>query len=481
MFVHIRHTIRRAFEGTLRVVCGLTIFRNHRRNTVVEPPFSPRELPDDIVGDAGRECNVSTVKECTEDFEEDLQQIRDDQRSELEPDYFDGDASITIAKDEDGNRCFALLLTARIARDQNQVALAELKRKAKQNFVKKLEDSISELEAMSGKPSGAIGVASDLGPDEQTAQSHITSRLQKLKDHKYLLEKEIRAQDLSIAFGNSKIQGAIADAMHEAGLLKEPIYEEDESLLINDDPEYDKSQPQLKIEDVSEDIGEVQLSGPEKAIEDARRNFWEAEQLYFNQLKEFQSSEAHYEASLAAFKEASARGQTETTKSEFDVAHLRKQMQMTTQLIEAEDEYDRYREEAEQLGAFDDGWGQDSYYGDSEATVQSLGDGEAPKGGFKAILSEENVQEIETWLVDVNETESPDLIVQVDFDQWTSRAVDLSDSLSVVDWSSNGKRIAEWELKCDDHRDEWQSGEGRNPGQLAVTPGLQSRPRACSI
>lgn len=469
MFVHIQHTIPRSFEGTLRAVRGLAFFCS---GTVVEPPQSPREPPDDIVDDAGGEYNNDIVQDSTEDFERDLQETPDDQRSGLEPDYFDGDASITIAKDEDGNRCFALLLTARIARDQNQVALAELKRKVKQDLVKKLEDSISELEAMSGKPSRAGGIAE---------QSHITSRLQKLTDHKLLLEREIKAQDLNIAFGNSKIQGAIADAMHEAGLLTEPHYEEDESLLINDVTEDEARQLEPRSIEISKDIEEAQLSGPEEAIENARRNFWEAEQMYFNQLREFQSSEAHYEVSLAAFKEASANAQTETTKSEFDVAHLRNQMQMTTHLIEAENEYDRCREEAEQLGAFDDGWGQDSYYGDSEATDQSLGDGEAPKSGFRAILGEDTIQEIETWLVHVGESESPDLIVQVNFDQWSSRAIDLSDSLSVVDWSSNGRRIAEWELKCDDHRDEWQSGIGRNPGQLAVTPGLQSRPRACSI
>ncbi|MDI1489725.1 MAG: hypothetical protein OHK93_000923 [Ramalina farinacea] len=143
-------------------------------------------------------------------------------------------------------------------------------------------------------------------------------------------------------------------------------------------------------------------------------------------------------------------------QDESDVAQLRKQRQPTTQLIEAEHEHNCCQEEAEQLGAFDDGWGQDSYYGDNEATVQSLGDGEAPKGGFKALLGEDTLQEIEAWLVHVSETESPDLIIQFDFDQWTSPAIDLSDSLSVVDWSSNGRRIAEWELKCDDHRDDWR-------------------------
>ena len=479
MFVHLQHTIRGALKGTLRVVCGLTIFHIHRNATVVEPPHSPRASLDNIVEDAGRECDNAVVQDSTEN-DQDLHQ-EDDQRSDLEPDHVDGDASITIAKDEDGNRCFALLLTARIARDQNQVALAEKKRKAKQDFVRKLEDSISELEAMSGKPSGVGGVASDLGPDEQTKPSHITSRLQKLTDHKCLLENEIRAQDLNIAFGNSKIQGAIADAMQEAGLLTEPSYEEDESLLINDDTEDDSHEPELKILGISKNIEETQLSEPEKAVENARRNFWEAEQTYFNQLREFQSNDAHYEVSLAEFKEAAANAQTETTQTEFDVAHLRNQMQMTTQLIEAEQGYNRRREEAEQLGAFDDGWGQDSYYGDSEATDQSLGDGEAPKDGSKAMLGGDTIQEIETWLVDVDETESPDLIVQVDFDQWTSQAIELSDSISVVDWSSNGRRIAEWELKCDDHRDEWQSEIRHNAGQLAASTDLPSRPRACSI
>ena len=269
--------------------------------------------------------------------------------------------------------------------------------------------------------------------------------------------------------------------MLEAGLLKEPSYEEDESLLTNDETEDEARQLELRSIEISKDIEETQLSEPEQAIDNARRNFWEAEQMYFNQLREFQSSETHYEVSLAAFKEASANAQTETTQTEFDVGHLRNQMQMTTHLIEDEDGYNRHREEAEQLGAFDDGWGQDSYYGDSEATNQSLGDGEAPKDGFTAILGEDTIQEIETWLLDIRETESPDITVQVDFDQWTSRAVDLSDSISVIDWSSNGRRITEWELKCGDHRDEWQSGIGRNPGQLAVAPGLQSRPRACSI
>ena len=192
----------KGFRETLRVARGMTFCRIHQYDTVVEPPYSPRELSDDIIDDAGRECDNPTIQNGSEDFEEDMQQNQVDQRSELEPGYFDGDASITIAKDEDGNRRFALLLTARIARDQNQVALAEAKRKAKQEFVKKLEDSISELEAMSGKPSRAGGIASHLGPNEQTKQSHTISRLQRLTDHKCLLEKEIRAQDLSIAFGN---------------------------------------------------------------------------------------------------------------------------------------------------------------------------------------------------------------------------------------------------------------------------------------
>lgn len=475
MYVHLLHSIRRAFEGTLRAVRGLTLFQIHRRETAVEPPNNPREPLEEIAEDGSSEggaavlCDHATDQDSTEDYEEDLQQDQDDQGSELEPDYVDGDASITIAKDGDGNRCFALLLTARITRDQNQIALAELKREAKQDFLKKLEDAISELEARSGNPSYAIGIASDSGPDEPIERSQVRSRLQKLTDHKCLLEKEIKVQDLNIAFGNSKIQGAVADAMHEAGLLTEPNYEEDESLLMNDDPEYDIAQPELKIVELSDNIEETQLSGAEQAIEKARKNFWEVEQTYFNQLREFHSSEALYEVSLAAFKEASANMQTETTQSEFDVGHLRKQMQMTRHLIEADDEYNRCREQAEQLGAFDDGWGQDSYYGDSEATEQTLGDGEAPNGGFRAILGEDTIQGIETWLGDVRETESLDLVVQVDFDEWTSRAIDLSDSISLVDWSSNGKRIAEWELNCDDHRDEWQSEIRRNPGRLAVT------------
>ncbi|KAF4634900.1 hypothetical protein G7Y89_g3189 [Cudoniella acicularis] len=118
-----------------------------------------------------------------------------------------------------------------------------------------------------------------------------------------------------------------------------------------------------------------------------------------------------------------AKGKCDDTQSVFDLNLLIQQREATQELIQAEKNFLVAKQHARGLGVFFTDY-------DQESQLQDLGDG---------------------WSKDA------------EVDEWNSRPIDLSDSVSVVAESKEKRRIDRWRLMCEQMALETQrkiKGEG---------------------
>ena len=487
MAIRIRRLLRRAYERTLTIFDDLV---NLRRGDFL-PLNEPQQIPL-ISGTASSskcihpegEANLDIPSEDTEVAEGDIEgDPFQDEDGDREADFTEHDATIILAIDQSYRNCYAMFVTESLACKQMSAAKRSLELEVKEGTSKRLAKKIRELNFQLPRArQDESDITHDhdeeqLGVSEVTAR--ITQRIGKLEEKYELVREQISALKLSLEFDRIAIQNILGDAMIGSRLIEEPHYEESISDGDSDEGTADEDLPQ-EIKLVTQKPKEPEVSDEEKAIKEARNNFWQAEQAYMCKLREFDSMEYYSAMRLRSYEEALQNGTAEgQTRSEFDRRDLYAKMWLTASLIGKERERDERREEAEELGAFDDGWGQESYYGDSQATVESLRGGEEPEGGYQVALKPATVNFIESWVENCDASDSPEVEIEdVKDDEWDAEPVSFSDSLSVVDMTSNAKNIAKWEYIREEAREGWPDGLGDTED---VDDALDPRQRAHSM
>ena len=381
----------------------------------------------------------------------DQQQSEDEEPEYEEPPAFtEGRPEVVLAADSENKPCFALLLTESMAEAQNDISVAVLDLQKHESALEKV--NIKEMQVQRSLENAK---ANEKNENEelpiQTKQ--IQTKLDTLRERKDLLEKTVATLENSIESDKTRIQEAVESAMKEAGLLKEPRVPEIDSMSEDSEETENFDSPTGADEPTRPKVSEE-----EQAILDARQDFWDAQVAYQEAQVEFDRKEFRYEYQLKEWEAEVATGECDMTRSEFDCRNLALDQQLTGALIDAEEAFYFAKDQANDLGCFDDGWGQESYYGDSERTEQSYGDGEEPENGWRSYaMGETPTARIEAWINTLDPLNSSNAAIIVDLDDdWDSRSVELWDSLSCVDYDKYAREIVRWESHVDQNREDWQ-------------------------
>ena len=489
MPAEITRLLRIAYDRALNTVRENTVFRKNQHIPIQNPTRTSAHPPNDnarlpALENNGSQTSISVMVELPSGVNrsEENANLSQVENGTEEADYTENGIKIFVSDDESDKPCFAMFITENLAYAQIDLAKADTRRQTKVKTLRRVEDRLHGLKARIRDEDKSSSPSTSIEPIEESEENKkLKAKITKLEKTAKRLRSSIEALDVSIGIYTKEIQRTFEKAMIESGLQDVPEYEES----VSDGASDQQSQENVKEEDIPapEKPKGPEISDEEKAIKEARNKFWQAEQAYMCKLREFDMKEYHSAMQLRSFEEALKNGAAgEHTQSEFDRRDLYGKMWLTASLIGKEKERDQLREEAEELGAFDDGWGQESYYGDSQATMLSYQDGEHPEEGYRAaVLKPATINFIESWVENTDVNDSPDVVTDDQEDEWEAGPVGFSDSLSVVDMTSNAKNIAKWEYIREEARECWPDGLGDTEDVDEVDDALDERQRAHSV
>ncbi|KAL9098792.1 MAG: hypothetical protein Q9163_005611 [Psora crenata] len=409
--------------------------------------------------------------------------------SEIQTRFTEGPPKFVVAKDDDGETCLALLVTERMIKVLNEIAEDDAQRDAAELALEKLEKQEYKLQSLMEALETAAGSSNNQERDSQESEkvSRLRSELGQIGDNKRHLQKTIQTFERNAGFGKDKSQQMFEKAMDEANLLNRAEIRSSETVLEDecdkegDKAEVDDSRSPAISEVRTENGAETSMNERENVLRAAQKEYEEAETALFRAQCEFDRKEYHYQAELAEFERAAEVGDTDWTMSQFDRRAILTAQDLTRDLIDAERAYDKARDHAEKIGVFDDGWGQSSYYGHSQCTGQSIGDGQIPEGGFACALSSERENLIASWAADVGDSGYVEEAVSMEVDEWDCRPVEPWDSISTFEYGPLKRRIDGWHRWCDEHRLEWQPQQPGPTGFEPVESNVLSRRESCTL
>ena len=160
---------------------------------------------------------------------------------------------------------------------------------------------------------------------------------------------------------------------------------------------------------------------------------------------QFARRHAMYHEHLEDYTSAYNAGQTSMTMTDFDRVYFENVSRLTRGLITAEENYEAAFQELRALGLITN----------NDADQQS-GFVDVKSDGYPESFEEEmkeacNPLYVQAWIEDVglSKAEGGDVETkEEEADEWEVREVGLSDSLSLVDYSRNRRRIERWRQAC---------------------------------
>ncbi|KAL9127126.1 MAG: hypothetical protein Q9217_003934 [Psora testacea] len=405
------------------------------------------------------------------------------------PTFTEGLVKFVVAKDDDAKDCLALLVTERMIQVINNIAEDDRKREAAETALQSLEAEEFKLQRLIGKSDTTFRsiACQEHGLEESENTSRLQSKLESLGEEKGVLQMRIEIFERNATFGQTKVQHMLEKAMDQVNLLKKAVIQpselsvEDQCDENDDEAERKDMKFSASTEIAIEKTAESGVDEEAKVLQAAQREFEDAQTALFRAQCEFDGKENRYQTELAEFEMAIEVGDTEWTRSQFDRRAVMIGQYLTGVLIDAENDYDRAHDRAQKMGVFDDGWGQSSYYGHSQYTEQSLRDGQVLDGGFSSALSAVTREFIASWTAGVDATDHEEKPARVEVDEWASRPVDQSDSISAIESGPLKRRINNWQWWCDEHRQEWQPEQARVKDLWDIDGRVTSRRNSWSL
>ena len=256
------------------------------------------------------------------------------------------------------------------------------------------------------------------------------------------LEKEYRRIEAAIEGSRSYTQYVLETAMDEAKLSRprKPL----PTTLTGDNEDTEAlEQPleALRYGDGSATYEDDSAMDEELIRRAAFEDFNES----LRELKEIQARfddrQRFYEADLAEYQQGFNNGIHTVTRSEFDRRQIRYAQRLTGALIDAEAAHEEAKERALELGVIDSACGESS-----DLFYQDSGVPETQFPAYAASLEQRAF--IEAWRVNIPENASEEDTEPVEIDDWDAMPVDLSDSISMIDYEINRKNIDRWQKSC---------------------------------
>ena len=154
----------------------------------------------------------------------------------------------------------------------------------------------------------------------------------------------------------------------------------------------------------------------------------------------FDDRQQAYETNLAKFQDGIKTGIYNMSRSEFDRNRVRHGQKITRALIDAEEAFDGAKAYAQAVGATGSDYEQTNYFGNYEESM--------PENQMALYNASKDFSDIYTWMANVPEAGDPEEFEPVDVDDWDSKEVDQTDSISQIDFEEYRKPIDQWQYEC---------------------------------
>lgn len=356
--------------------------------------------------------------------------------------YTDGPVRFTIA--DDGSRdVVALLVTDRLIQQLNKLTRLSRHLDEKEDALEKMTFEINSLEDKLERLGGKLQIADHTDGQQLDAEvKECQSKLTETRQLHDVLDKKILFDKDNLSFARGKNEAVFEEAMKEANLLEAPEAPAGQHGLMDSERKIPAVEPdslKSKHLDLKEDV---------KMKRAARQECAESWMRAADIQADFDYMPMKYRENLALYEQNQADGIFDMPRSEFDRLNIRYGQNVTKALIEAEAQYDKAKERAEAMGAFEDGWDDESYYGDSQCSERTTFPVDTPEMQDCSFLSAKRRKVIASWNENVGGSRATGVERTAEIDGWEARPVEISDSISVVASGSNKRKIESWKAQC---------------------------------
>ena len=358
-----------------------------------------------------------------------------EQEEPSQPQFTDGPSRFILAKDG-SKSCVALLVNesflARIRdmiqEDRDLNALDEPLCHAKTDL-QIMENSIQE-----GQNALETAVHEEEAEEYRKDIEQQTCEVSRLRRWKNDLEKERGLIKGNLELSRNHTQWVMETAMREADLLgpEKPLpailLREKESENTEDEAELteQRNPAESPVASVTSDNSEVEVSQEKLQRREAYAEYIERLQFLDTVQEKFDTRGSLYRENLAEYQEMVAAGTTNMSRSEFDRRKVRYGQQLTRALIDAEEEFDEARENAQAIGALNSEYGQEFHYG---AEYEESW----PENKIAEYNASCDWNFINDWMDNIPDSTSQADLESVEIDEWEAEEVDVNDSISMID------------------------------------------------
>lgn len=369
------------------------------------------------------DADIKTVQQ-QRAYQHHVQGLSDAPSDEPVPLADDYERIVTIATDEN-QLCAAMILTKRLVRKINIIHQCE--RNIKQGN-RQLADV---MDSGSTKWTRVLDIREtkeeERSPEEQIELDTLTAELDEREKERVELEDNLKKDKGLLSFCREELFGYLWDMVKEGNLVEAVDAGKREQIVA----------PWIPPPPVSP-------TPSEKHMKLARDNLNDAEMSLHEAQDKFNNWSSYYDMQLEQYEEALEQGFHHYSRSYFDNTLLLEARAATGDLIEAEERYEDAKLQAKALGLNSNGHDQSSGFCDD------IDD------GYRISLEEDfitdvNTQKITRWMEREHDGDE-DEVESVEVDQWESRSVEISDSVSVVAEGRERSKIDRWRSMCEDIR-----------------------------
>lgn len=355
------------------------------------------------------------------------------------PSFTDGPSRIVMTSD--GTKgCLALLLTRGMVNDLNEVLSGTRKVNKLEYEVDDLgreithaaidlEFFLADIEALSGSADKTVKEAK-IKEDMKNAEE----RSQQAASRKKPLEESLHWEKRNLEYSHDKTQEVFQRVLSESRLLQvdEESAETGERALksvYNTGP--GRSEAPTRSLETMISVEELNRRVTYEEVETRREHFHSLND-------EFENREAFYDSEFREYQEAVEDGSCVLPQSEFDRIFIRNISRLTRALISAETAYENALARARALKIVGNEFEQESDFVDYE------------DDGYRASYEADMAAGVDRYFIDrwievTEESENQEEDPPIDeTDEWDARAIEISDSISMVAEGRSRVRIDRW-------------------------------------
>lgn len=351
------------------------------------------------------------------------------------PQLTEGASRVVTAKDG-AKDCLALLLTKELVAEFNQMIDQGRTLEAARQKLDEVTNNATIAELEGEELSQRIEIT-----DDPELQRELTKKIE-IQAQIYVDNSE-RKESLRQAVGIRRRNFEYTQELfHE--IFRRALEETD--LLTPPSAEVDSRSPSRTVRSRQDSVASVKMDESNISASELFRNAThedlERKRQAVQELQiAFDNRQDDYERELEQFERAVANGKTNCTRSLFDRLALETVQDITRALINAEADQESALGRAKALGL-------DINVADQESNfISDISDGyrESQEASMNAALDRKFIQ---TWSATIVSSQPMELDEHQEPDEWDAKTVGISDSISLVDFTRNRKRIDRWREMC---------------------------------